>query len=61
MLTSEKTFKNLDGKTVDPVCGMTVDPDSTKLLSVYKGTRYYFCAEGCRKSFEADPEKFLKR
>jgi YHS domain-containing protein len=44
----------------DPVCKMQVDekkaPGGT---SEYKGTKYYFCAPGCKKAFEKDPEKYL--
>ncbi len=59
MSTSEDVYKNSEGKIVDPVCGMTVDPKGRKLFSIYSGYKYYFCAEGCLKSFEADPEKYL--
>jgi Cu+-exporting ATPase len=60
MSTSETTYKDAHKKAVDPVCGMTVDPDRSKLISIHRGYKYYFCAEGCLKSFEADPEKYLK-
>jgi len=59
MSTSETTFKDSKGKAIDPVCGMTVDPEGTELISIYRGNKYYFCAQGCLKSFEADPEKYL--
>ena len=45
---------------VDPVCGMAVDPVSTGIITTINGDTYYFCAEGCRKSFEKYPLKFLK-
>ncbi len=45
---------------IDPVCGMDVDEKSAKLKSEYKGKTYYFCAPGCKKMFDKDPEKFLK-
>ena len=45
--------------TTDPVCGMTVDPTSADFSTEYRETTYYFCSEGCRKRFEADPESFL--
>ena len=47
-------------KTKDPVCCMMVDPSSTDLVATYQGSSYYFCAEGCRKAFEADPKKYLE-
>ncbi len=45
---------------IDPVCGMTVDPDKTDLLFVFQGDNYYFCAERCRIAFENKPLKYLK-
>ncbi len=46
----------------DPVCGMTVDPKSPKTQKTqYKGETYYFCSESCKKSFEANPEKYLPK
>jgi len=43
----------------DPVCGMDVDPATAKHSTTHAGTRYYFCAPGCKQAFEADPAKFL--
>lgn len=43
----------------DPVCGMTV-PETSPLVSDYKGDKYYFCAPGCKGRFDADPEKYLQ-
>jgi len=44
---------------VDPVCGMTVDPQRAAGSSEYKGKTYHFCSKGCVAKFEADPEKYL--
>jgi len=44
----------------DPVCKMPVDEKTAKWTYDYKGTTYYFCAEGCREDFEDNPEWFLK-
>lgn len=46
---------------IDPVCKMTVDEKATELKSVYKGETYYFCAPGCKKAFDAAPEKYLEK
>ena len=43
----------------DPVCGMDVDPSTARHTSEHKGQTSYFCAPGCRKAFEADPDKYL--
>ena len=45
----------------DPVCGMEVDEKKAAATSEHKGRTYYFCAPGCKKAFDANPEKYLKR
>ena len=55
MNLSAKNRKTL----IDPVCGMAVDPDAKTIISNINGDTYYFCAEGCRQSFEKNPQKFL--
>ncbi len=44
----------------DPVCGMDVDPATAAAKSEYKGQTYYFCAPGCKREFDANPEQYLK-
>jgi len=48
------------GGAVDPVCGMTVDPATAKARAEHGGQTYYFCCNGCRTKFTADPAKYLK-
>ncbi|HUQ71061.1 MAG TPA: YHS domain-containing protein [Planctomycetaceae bacterium] len=50
----------LSETAVDPVCGMTVDPQNAAGSHAYKGTTYYFCSTHCVAKFQADPERFLK-
>jgi Cu+-exporting ATPase len=45
----------------DPVCGMDVDPATAAGKSEYKGQSYYFCSQGCKKAFDENPEKYLKK
>jgi YHS domain-containing protein len=45
---------------VDPVCGMEVEVQDAEWKSEYNGQTYYFCAPGCKRSFDADPEKYLQ-
>ncbi len=45
---------------IDPVCGMTVDEKTAQFKMDYKGATYYFCAPGCKKVFEEQPDKYLK-
>jgi Cu+-exporting ATPase len=44
---------------LDPVCGMTVDPQHAAGSSIYRGKTYYFCSKGCVAKFEANPERYL--
>jgi YHS domain-containing protein len=44
---------------IDPVCGMSVDPETAKIMASIEGQNFYFCAEGCRRAFEENPEKYL--
>jgi len=48
-------------ETVDPVCGMTVDPGTGSISHQYDGQTYYFCGDGCRTKFQTDPDRFLNR
>lgn len=43
----------------DPVCGMMVDPAKAAASYEYEGVTYYFCAPGCKASFEKSPDKYL--
>ena len=43
---------------IDPVCGMSVDPD-TELKTDFQQQTYYFCNPSCLDKFKADPEFYL--
>lgn len=45
---------------IDPICGMQVDENTAQYKTEYNGNTYYFCAPGCKKIFDAEPEKYLK-
>jgi Cu+-exporting ATPase len=46
---------------IDPVCQMEVDPENPPGgKAEHEGKTYYFCSPGCRKSFEDNPEKYVK-
>jgi len=42
-----------------PVCKMEVDEKTVQFKTEYHGKTYYFCAPGCKKAFEKEPEKYL--
>jgi xanthine dehydrogenase accessory factor len=45
---------------VDPVCGMTVTVDATAMPFTHDGVTYYFCCAGCRRTFEENPDAYIK-
>jgi Cu+-exporting ATPase len=44
---------------IDPVCGMTVDPATSKHQSMHDGQAFHFCCGGCKARFEAEPARYL--
>ena len=47
--------------TLDPVCGMTVDPEKTAHHAEHAGHDFHFCSAGCRTKFVADPLRYLEK
>ena len=43
----------------DPVCGMSVTPETAKHRAEYGSGTYYFCSAGCHEKFVAEPGRFL--
>jgi P-type Cu+ transporter len=48
-------------KVLDAVCGMTVDPATSKHRFDYRGETFHFCSAGCCTKFAADPKKYLEK
>jgi len=46
---------------VDPVCGMTVTPETAAATVEHEGETYYFCGQGCVDAFVEQPEEHLGR
>lgn len=46
---------------IDPICGMTVDTDTTPHKTSYNDVQYYFCCAGCLNKFNASPEQYLPK
>ena len=44
---------------VDPVCGMTVNPESAAGSFEFQGKPYYFCSRHCLEKFRESPQRFL--
>ena len=44
---------------LDPVCGMEVSPVTAVAQSAFEGVTFYFCAEECKRRFDADPIAYV--
>ncbi len=44
---------------LDPVCGMTVQPETAAGSHMHEGKTYYFCATSCLTKFKSDPGYYL--
>ncbi len=45
--------------TIDPVCGMEVDPARAAVKIDYEGKTYFFCNAGCLEAFIREPSRYL--
>jgi Cu+-exporting ATPase len=43
----------------DPVCGMQISAEDAVATSEYEGETYYFCAPGCKRRFDENPEQYV--
>src|SRR3982750_590394 len=46
---------------IDPVCGMTVNPEHAAGSVEHQGKTYYFCSTHCVHRFRENPEAFLDK
>ncbi|HEX8492112.1 MAG TPA: heavy metal translocating P-type ATPase [Pyrinomonadaceae bacterium] len=51
------TATKQEPQAIDPVCGMTVDPERAARTSERDGKTYYFCSKGCKEKFDAGTPK----
>ncbi|MBO0734493.1 MAG: YHS domain-containing protein, partial [Methylocapsa sp.] len=43
----------------DPVCGMSVGRSRAEHSAGHRGETYYFCSQGCKEKFLADPGRYV--
>ena len=55
-----QTTDSKGGEFKDPVCGMTVDPQSASPKTEYAGKIYYFCCKHCLEKFRSNPDNYTK-
>ena len=46
---------------INPVCGVPVQKSTAKHVLEFEGESVYFCCDGCKVSFEKEPEKYMKK
>ena len=46
---------------INPVCGIPIDTANPKHIVDYNGEKVYFCCDGCKVKFDAEPEKYMKK
>lgn len=56
--TSDTVAATQPSLPVDPVCGMSVDPNATRHRMEHAGKVYYFCCGNCRERFSVNPMQF---
>jgi Cu+-exporting ATPase len=44
----------------DPVCGMTVNPATSRHCLEHGGVTFHFCGAGCLRKFATDPHRYLE-
>jgi P-type Cu+ transporter len=49
----------MTGTTIDPVCGMNVEPEEAAGESEFQGQTYYFCCEECKQLFDEEPTNYV--
>lgn len=57
--TNTDLEENYPLEITNPVCGMPISRGMAKYILEYKGEPIYFCCDGCKNSFEKDPELFM--
>jgi xanthine dehydrogenase accessory factor len=50
-----------DDYYLNPVCNIPVQKSTAKHVLVYDNQKVYFCCDGCKVSFEKDPEKYMAK
>jgi YHS domain-containing protein/uncharacterized membrane protein YraQ (UPF0718 family) len=58
-INDDETRRSSMSQEIDPVCGMTVEPESAAAKREYAGKTYYFCNPGCAKAFDRTPDAFI--
>ncbi|MGB3748124.1 MAG: heavy metal translocating P-type ATPase [Rhodanobacter sp.] len=58
-MNAHACHKHTGKAATDPVCGMAVDPATSKHQATHEGQTFHFCCGGCKAKFEAEPARYL--
>jgi Cu+-exporting ATPase len=47
-------------RTIDLVCGMEVDPQTTNFKTSTPERTYYFCSNECKSRFDSHPQIYIQ-
>ncbi len=54
----ESTMSETPAHVTDPVCGMSIDPDTAVDSIEHEGEAYHFCSAHCAATFRQDPTRY---
>ena len=57
--TEDLTAMQSDEYYINPVCNIPIQKSTAKHIIEYNGEKVYFCCDGCKVSFEKEPEKYI--
>jgi xanthine dehydrogenase accessory factor len=60
-VTDSPAQVGLPAMAEDPVCHMSVDPQTARYRADVESLTYYFCNASCKTHFEKDPQKYLAK
>ena len=52
--------KEIEDLYINPVCKIPVQKSTAKHVLEYEGEKVYFCCDGCKVSFEKEPEAYMQ-
>lgn len=53
-------LRSVAGESIDPVCGMEVDPAHAAGARVVHGRTYLFCSQKCLDAFDGAPHRYTR-
>lgn len=58
---AEKAAEEVVAATEQTTCPVMDGAINKALFTEYKGKKVYFCCDGCKEKFEAEPEKYIAK